>query len=453
MKNFLSIFFIFVKSVLNKLIPFLVKYRMFNLLSLLLIINLSKIKKILPKETSKYKVIVLSKSAGIDDLIEGQKKLNKDILYLECPRIFFKKIFFQIFRNIDNIPNDCNYESKNKKIIELKEQYKLFLINLLLSLNKRINIDAFLGFNFNYFAERELHSACSELNIPFLILYKESVLTELEKKFKIFAYQKKKDKFFGYKIAVYSNSAKQFLIDSNITDKKKIEVVGCSRLSVAKSYQNISPKNQIIYYAIENDRGLPDKLIKQHSKNFFRGLGEYKKYKKKFDWTELNIKILNTLKKFAYENPKIPIIIKTKTGDKSNDNLFINLPKNIKIYNYETGHKAGHTLLENSKIVIAWNTTAILEAIAANRYILLPNFYKKNNFLKSVTLKIKLEKENYCYNESDLINKLNFFIKKNYQKNIINNNKKSLEYYLGEKKNDSRIRLNNFIKNNLNIRN
>ena len=52
---------------------------MLNILSLLLILNLSKIKKISPKNGSKYRVLVLSKSAGIDDLIESQKKYNNDV--------------------------------------------------------------------------------------------------------------------------------------------------------------------------------------------------------------------------------------------------------------------------------------------------------------------------------------------------------------------------------------
>ena len=73
----------------------------------------------------------------------------------------------------------------------MKIKYRLFLINLLLSLKQKINIDSFIGFNFNYFAERELHSACSELKIPFIILFKESVITELEKNSK-YTHTKKK---------------------------------------------------------------------------------------------------------------------------------------------------------------------------------------------------------------------------------------------------------------------
>ena len=42
-------------------------------------------------------------------------------------------------------------------------------------------VNAFIGFNFRYYAERELHAACTKLKIPFLVLHKESTVTEYEK--------------------------------------------------------------------------------------------------------------------------------------------------------------------------------------------------------------------------------------------------------------------------------
>ena len=134
-------------------------------------------------------------------------------------------------------------------------------------------------------------------------------------------------------------------------------------------YQRI----KFIYYVIESKRGLPNNLIESHSKVFFKNLKENKQYNKKFNWNKLNIKTIKILKKFAIDNPKIKIIIKKKIGDKSNNQILRNLPKNIKVYDKGTGHE----LLKNSKIVIAWNTTAILEGIAANRFILLTNYYEK----------------------------------------------------------------------------
>lgn len=59
------------------LIPFLVKYEMVNLLCWLLIFSLKKIKKVSPINRSKYKVIVLNKGGGTDDLIQSQKNIIK----------------------------------------------------------------------------------------------------------------------------------------------------------------------------------------------------------------------------------------------------------------------------------------------------------------------------------------------------------------------------------------
>ena len=43
----------------------------------------------------------------------------------------------------------------------------------------------FIGFNFIYKAERELHTASKRINIPFIVLFKESVLTKSQIKYYI----------------------------------------------------------------------------------------------------------------------------------------------------------------------------------------------------------------------------------------------------------------------------
>ena len=70
---------------------------MMNLLCFLIILNLKKIKEISPRDKIKYKVLVLNKSGGIDDLISSQKQNNKNILYLNFNRSILKRIYEQIF--------------------------------------------------------------------------------------------------------------------------------------------------------------------------------------------------------------------------------------------------------------------------------------------------------------------------------------------------------------------
>ena len=344
---------------------------------------------------------------------------------------------------------DTFYLSSNKNVEKSKIEYRNFLIKLINSLNKKYPFRLFIGFNFIYKAERELHSACNKLKIPFVVLFKESVLSKSQIKYYSYAYKKNNEKFKGTKIAVYSNLAKNYLINSKIVNKKQVNVVGCPRLSASFSYKKILPKNQIVYFAIEKYRGLPNVYLKIFGKKFFKNLKNNNLYKNHYNWIKLHKMTMKILKKFAINNPNVSILIKTKTGEKYNENQFNNLPKNIKIFNAGVGHG----FLQNSKIVIGWNSTIVLEAIAANRFILLPYFHKKNKFLSESELNFYLKKENYGYTEKDFYKKLTYFMKRQYKKNKNYNNQKSLDYYLGNINNKAGLRLNNFLIENLNYKN
>ena len=197
-------FFFF--RILNKLlIFFFVKNKKLNLLCFLFKLNLTKIKKILPKNSPKYKVVVLSKTGGVDDLIESQKNNNKDILYLDCPRIFFKILYKANLNGeykefIDNERLDQSIKANNyvndKKVEKFRRKNKKFLINFINLLKKKYNFDAFLGFNYDYYAEKSLQDACQELKIPFLLLFKESVKTESQQKLQTYILKEEKNLIF-----------------------------------------------------------------------------------------------------------------------------------------------------------------------------------------------------------------------------------------------------------------
>ena len=107
-------------------------------------------------------------------------------------------------------------------------------------------------------------------------------------------------------------------------------------------------------------------------------------------------------------------------------------------------------MLKKSKVVIGWNSTAVLEGIASNRFILLPYFHSKNiKKNKSNELIINLKKENYGFTEKDFYEKLDFFIKKQYESKNIYNNSTSLDLYLGNKDNKAHLRLDSFLKDNI----
>ena len=451
MRSLYSFIFNFLKKIKSKfnnsLVKIFVKYELYTLLSVLFILNLKRIKGTEAKNKIKFRIIVLAKSGGIDDLISSQKKYNKNILYLNGSRKFIFNIYLKVF-NI-NHADEIRYLSE-KKIEELKNKYQSFLINFLKKLRKFYKYDGFIGFNYEYEAEEDLHKACRKLNISFLVIYKESVLTELENKYRKHTLRKKRHKFAGYKLAMYSEYAKETHITSNFVEKRNVEVVGCSRLGESFSYKKIKPKNKILYYVIENHRGLPNYWVKVFGNKVFEDLKIHKKYNPNFNWKSLHLKTVKTLKKFAINNPDISIEFKIKTGQSIKDKEYSNLPENIKFKYFGAGHK----FIKESKIIIGWNTTALLEGIASNRFILVPRFHKKNNKSKDVReLNLHLNSENYAHSENDLYKKLAYFMKKKYKSNISNNNLYSLKYYLGNSDNKSDLRLDKFIKNNIILRN
>ena len=153
--------------------------------------------------------------------------------------------------------------------------------------------------------------------------------------------------------------------------------------------------------------------VRLYGDKFFKELNDHKYFDSKYNWKTLHVYIMNILREFAVKFPKTSIIIKIITGESPNAKQYLNLPKNIKVQYYGTGHK----LLRDSKVIIAWNTTAILEAIAANRFILLPYFHKKY-ILKKDEMLLNLKKKIMVI-QKRFFEKLVLFKKKKYSKKFL----------------------------------
>lgn len=426
------------------MIPVLIQNNFLNLLTLLFLLNLRKIKKILPKKKHKYKIVVLGKLAGNEDLYSSQTKYNKDILYYDCPRHFFKFIFKNLVKNTHLI-SDNKYLTNNKETETSKEYYQKLIIKLLNNLKRIFPVNAFIGFNFRYSAERELHAACTKSKIPFLVLHKESTASEYETKFTSKVLRNGIGRYKGKKIGVYSHDEKKLLIKNKIVKKNQINVIGCSRLDQSFRLRDETPDNQILYYILDYHRGLPNRFFKVYGTKYFHELID-KQHVKNFSWKKQHLKILKNLKNFAIKNPEVKIILKAKQADKLNKSQYHNLPSNMKfIYG-----GIGNNLLQKSKIIIGLNSTALLEGIAANRFILIPYFFKKKNkFIKKCYLDLKLKSKNYFYSDKDFFTKMKYFLNLKYIKYKKNNNSYSLNKYLTNTKGIAGLKLYKFIKDNI----
>ena len=150
------------------------------------------------------------------------------------------------------------------------------------------------------------------------------------------------------------------MVKSGIVNPKDIEVIGCPRLDLAFDYQKIQPNNkQIIYYMIENNRGIPSWLYKIYEKKYIDSFLEIKNNNKKISWKYLNKLICSLLIRFAEKNPSFKIIFKGKTRNSREDSTSIYIAKNC---SYEDGGP-GHLFLKSSKIVVCFNSTVVLRQL------------------------------------------------------------------------------------------
>ena len=408
-----------------------VKFNLPYLSSLVLLINLRRIKKIYSQKINR-KVIILAKSGGNEDILSAYRNLDKnnDIAYYILPRELIKIIFLKFLKNEDF--SDYSTIDTNENIKNKKENYKLFIKKTFLRLDYFWKFNAVLGFNPFYYAENDLAEPIKNIGKKFLIIHKESVHTQAAHMMNFKVYRDHNKKNLANKVAVYCEYEKKNLIDSNFLEPSQLEVVGCARSDYCFDLREIQPlENNIIYYMIVPDRDQRfEKIIKLPKEQIVEW----------FDLANLTIKYLV---EYASKNPNVNILFKGKWGAHSLNDLPKNLPNNC---SFEVGNP-GHKYLKNAKVVICFNSSILFEAIMANREVIIPNFgidrSKLGEFILKSPNKFADTKEYFF----DMIDKN---LNKPYKvKNFSEEEKECLDFYLGNSDGKAGIRLKKFIEGNL----
>ena len=148
------------------------------------------------------------------------------------------------------------------------------------------------------------------------------------------------------------------------------------------------------------------------------------------------------LLEYIKDNPHIKLILKGKTGIHNNFKNTKFLNNNCVFIDGGTGEK----LLKNAKVVIAFNTTILFEAIAGNRNLIIPNFNNENTKKRDLVYKIK-NSDYFVNSKSHFFKKINFYLNSKYKnRKLQNKEKKVLNYYLGNMDGKSGKRLANFLR-------
>ena len=325
-------------------------------------------KDIVDNPNSKRVLIVFYKTGGIHDVRAAlNNNTNLKVVYCErsnlqsINRFFFKKhlsAFLQYKKDPKYSENFENCKNFFSKILDTNFFYKKEIF--------------FLSFNIAYTEDRVLKQACKEKKIKFLVLHKESVLSKGQREVFTNKYIEILKPINNVtKVAVYNEDAKKVLYQNKILDKKKIYVTGCAR---AGQYTSLNKKHKrkiknILFFLIQDTAGIPFDFKKKHMK------GLSIKNHKPFNWNLLSKEVTETMIKLAKRNSGINFIFK---GKLSFGNKLINiltkrkLPRNI--YLQKGGTAVNY--INQSDLIIGFNTSAVMEAMIAKKYVIIP-FYKK----------------------------------------------------------------------------
>ena len=430
------------------LFKFFFKLKIDFLASIFLILSIKEFKE-LNNKNSKKKILIFFKSGGVDDLrFAFSKYRNHDFKFYHMQRRFFRVIFDNYFK-FSNL-RDYHYIIKNKKLEFALKNYNHKISKYIKLINRYYHFKAYVSFNPFYMTDREIQKICSELKIKFISFHKECVGSPLEDKIFEYLYKNKIEKFMGSSISVYSEKEKNLIIKSKFAKKNQVVVTGSPRCDISYSYRKLKPDEKtIVYYMIENYRGAPWHLIETLSdaakNNLIRKIG-YNKSVFKINWKELSEKTLKYCVNFARKNKNIKLIIKGKQISHQKNDLPNDLPENITFVN----SGAGHHLLKKAKIVIGFNTTAVLEGVLANRDIIIPYFDTKK-MKKNKDLVMDFNTKQYAVQSEDkFYKKLNFHLNKKYHFRELNKKEKNiLKKFVGNSDGNSSKKLSDFLKNEI----
>ncbi len=275
--------------------------------------------------------------------------------------------------------NNKRYEMDNPKIEATKKRYREFLSGVWSHLSRYKRIDAVLTANYGYYNQREFAAALQQAGTPFIALHKENVKSPRRLKYWHPIY-KARGHFEGSKILVYSDTERELQITSGVADADTVIVTGMPRLDRVHRWRR-EPRvghpapypRQLLFFAFWRR----EKLTATERVSRARTRIERDEDWSRLNWNELCEGTYRAIIEFAQSHPDVRVLMKTKPQSIRLEEVFKTLgesadtmPPNFSIV------KGGDPikLIEESQAVIGFNTTALLEALAAGKPVIVPDF-------------------------------------------------------------------------------
>ncbi len=265
---------------------------------------------------------------------------------------------------------------------------------------ERFNISHLLLSNVDYWEVQEFSKVLKKNGSRINVLYRESIASPKQTNYLKNYYSS--DCFNNLtvdKIFVFGEKAKTIFKDTIFITNENVHSVGAPRIDYYKNIKNLPIKNMVTLF----DFSLPS-------------------YKLQNTAFETILIIYKLSKKY----PSIKFLVKTKTQKETNKIISKNLVKissNFQVSNNVKMKK----IMENSKIIIGTNTTAVLETLFLDTHIMFPSWNVENNDMENLIVNNKIDPLKFMISDNphEFEKKLEYFL--NSEINISNDENKVRE--------------------------
>ena len=309
--------------------------------------------------------------------------------------------------------DDYNYVSDDPAINAAKAAYRAFAKEVMAGLLARSRFAAVITANFAYYAEREVAAALEEMGLPFIVLHKENLKSPGRVDFFSDIYRRRRGPFAGRRILVYNEIEKAVQLAAGIVAPERLTVTGMPRLDrihrwrrQAAGAKRAGP-SQVLFFSFSAKTGLP-RIARKLGFGVPGGLEPFADERDDWNWDELLAACHRAAVTLARDNPEIQVVVKSK-------------PTPLEVEAMENALSAAGSrppnlstvsggdplaLILASDAVFGFNSTALFEAIAAGKPLVVPRFAEAAEAdLEPYVVDLE-EAAEYASSEADLVARL-----------------------------------------------
>ena len=324
-----------------------------------------------PAGRDTFRMLVLNKAVFIEDVmaIAGQIEHAELVLLGRTHLHFIAKGFFR------KEVNDNNYHDLVTP--EQISRYRDFLKSMWRVLNAKLKVKCALSGNFSYFEERELAFVLEAQGVPFVVVHKECLKTPGRIEEYEHLYRTNKGPFWGSQILVYNEMEKNLIVRTGVTQPDKVKVVGMPRLDWMHQSRLAGPRaaarKAVVLVSFHKDLNSLPTADPEAEED---GEAAVKAAPPNLEnvWDSVHTAMFE----LARHHPEVDVVIKTKGNSRDHEWLaelkerhgFSDDIANLKIVH--GGELRDHLLA--ATVICGLHSTGLLEALAANKPVIIPVF-------------------------------------------------------------------------------